>query len=209
MKKYLCIIMVLLCLFTLCGCGSSSKYDEANTALENGDYNSAIVAFTELADKGFSDSAEKLKEAKYEYIKNNLDRDDSRCVGYLEELKNEEYKDTESLYNELYSWKVKIAINTTKQSSIHKDKINVTGQLFPFYHFNFRTYDGPPDGEYRGRYEVVFSNGSKISDTYIGRDNDFYFAITLSGTENPRGDTTFNVYGENDVLLATATSYIY
>ena len=208
MKKLLAIFLTVLISLNLIGCGNSGKYEEAKSALNSGDYNTAIAVLEELAADNYEDSSELLKEAKYLYLKDNLDRDDSRSIVYLEALREENYKDTQKMYDDLYSWKAKIAISTTKQSSVHRDEVNATSQLFPFYYFNFRIYDGPLDGEFRGTYEIVFSNGQKTSDTYIGRDNDFYFAITLSATQNPIGKTTFNVYGENGELLATATSNI-
>lgn len=207
-KLFTSLLCVCICII-ICGCGNSDKYNEAKNALNSNDYNTAISILEELAANDYQDSAELLKEAKYQYIKSNLDRENSRSVTYLNELKDENYNDTQQLYDQLYSWKAKIAVNTTKQSSIHMNDLNATSRTFPIYFFNFKTYDGPPDGEYRGTYEVVFSNGQKISDTYIGRDNDFYYSVTLSATQNPLGKTIFNLYGENGELLATETSYIH
>ncbi len=145
---------------------------------------------------------------KYEYVKENFNNDDTTTYQYLRELVDANYKDSEDLYEKLYKREVYIAINTTQKSSLHKEELNVTNQTFPIYFFNFRTSGGVPGDEYRGKYEIVFSNGKKTSDTFVGKDNNFYFAIALSATETPTGKTTFNVYDEKGNLLATKTSMI-
>lgn len=201
--------IILCCVlgFTLCGC-NGSKYKTATEYLNNKEFNQALVLFEELAAAGYEDSAKMVKEVKYQYSKANLNNDDTTTYQYLKELSKDGYLDSNAIYKDLYSRKVKIAINTRQQSSVHYDELNVTNKTFPIYFFNFRTYGGVPNDEYRGKYEVVFSNGQKVSDTFIGKNNDFYFAITLSGTQNPCGKTTFNVYDNEGNLLATQTSVI-
>lgn len=208
MKRLSIFLVVVMLAASFSACGNSRKYQDATTALNSGDYNTAIALFTELAEANYEDSAQQLKEAKYLYACNNLDRDNQRTVIYLEELSKIGYKDATGKLASLYEWKAAIAISTLKQTSVHRDTVDATSQVFPFYYFNFRIYGGPPDGEFRGTYEIIFSNGETFSDVYIGRDNDFYFAITVSATENALGKTIFNVYGENNELLATATSII-
>ncbi len=207
MKKIVSILMILGMLIGLCAC-ASKDYENAKKDLNSKNYNAAIPILEALAAKDYEDSANLLLDAKYLYVKDNYDRDNARSVTYLETLKEKNYKDSQKLYDDLFSWKADIAISTRRQSGIHYDELNVTSQTFPIYYFNFRTYDGPPEGEFHGKYEIVFSNGKKITDTFIGKDNSFYFAITLSATANPRGKTEFNVYGENGKLLATKTSII-
>ncbi len=209
MKKVLTSLLCVCICVVLCSCGYSNKYNEAKNALDSNDYNTAISILGELADNEYKDSSELLKEAKYQYLESNLDRENSRSVTYLNELKDENYKDTQQLYDQLYSWKAEIAVSRTQRSSVHMSDLDITSQLFPIYFLNFRIYDGPPDGEYTGTYEVIFSDGQKISDTYIGRDNDFYYSVTLSSKQNSLGNTTFNIYGENGELLASETSYIH
>lgn len=200
------IIVLSLC---LCGCGSSSKYNNATTALSSGDVNTAITLFEELARKNYQDSAEQLKEAKYQFVKNNLDRDNTRAMTYLDSLKSDQYKDSEQIYQDVYSWKADIAISRTERSSVHNDVLDVTNRMFPIYFFNFRTYGGPKDGgEFTGTYEVIFSNGEKTSNNFIGRDSDIFYAISLSAKQNPIGKTTFNLYDGTGNLIATKSCTI-
>jgi hypothetical protein len=207
MKKILCVLLIAS-IVLLSGCTNSINYNQAVNALNAKDYDTAITLFIPLADRCYKDSETMLLETKYQYVMDYFNRNDDQHVRFLEDLNEADYKDSRKFYEDTYSWKVKIAVSTTKQSGVHNKELNVTNKTFPIYWFNFRTYDGPIDGEYRGRYEVVFSNGQKVEDTYIGGDNDFYFGIALSATENPIGETIFNVYGENGELLATETSYI-
>lgn len=207
MKKILCVILVAS-IVMLSGCTNSINYNQAVEALNAGDYDTAITLFIPLADRCYKDSETMLLETKYQCVKNRFNRNDEQLVRFLDDLNEADYKDSKEIYKDTYSWKVKIAINTRQQSGVHYKELNVTNKTFPIYWFNFRTYDGPIGGEYRGKYEVVFSNGQKIEDTYVGHDNDFYLAVSLSATQNPIGETTFNVYGENGELLATETCYI-
>lgn len=207
-KKFSIILLSFILCITTAGCGNSGKYKDAKGAMDSGDYVSAVSAFSELAASNYKDSAELANEAMYRYVNQHLDNKNTFTFSYLETLVSEDYKDSLAIADELYSWKADIAINTLKQSSVHKERLNVTGLTFPFYYFNFRIYGGPPDGKYIGKYEIVFSNGQKIVDKYGGSDSNGYLSVILSGTENPRGKTVFKLYDENDNLLASKTSYI-
>ena len=207
MKKFLALALSALILFSLCGC-NSNKYNTAVDHLNNKEFTEALIIFEELAATGYEDSKEMVKEVKYQYIKENLNNDDKTTYQYLCELSRVGYLDSANIYDELYSRKAKIAISTYKQSGIHYDVVNASHKTFPFYYFNFCTYGGIPEDEYRGTYEIIFSNGKKISDAFIGSDDDLYAAIVLSATQNPIGKTTFNLYDETGKLLATKTAVI-
>lgn len=207
MKRIVTISFALFFIMSLSAC-NSSEYEKAKAALESGNYNSAIFLLEDLAEKDYEDSKDLLLETKYLYVKSNYTRNNPNCLKYLDSLIENDYKDSQKLYDDLFSWKVDIAISTYKQSHNHCDVIDVRDQLLGLYYFNFRTYDGPKNDEFNGKYEIVFSNGKAITDNFIGADNNFYFSVTLSAIGNPKGKTTFNVYGEDGNLLATKTSII-
>ena len=72
MKKILAILVVALMICSLAGC-DSSKYKKAVELYDSGDYQAAIVIFSELGD--YEDSAKYLKDAKWyalhDYIEKN------------------------------------------------------------------------------------------------------------------------------------------
>ena len=82
MKKIVSGILLLVMLVSLCGC-SSSKYEEAVTYLNNGEYESALVLFEELAEKDYKDSAEMVKETKYQFVSNKKNEEDLTVYEYL------------------------------------------------------------------------------------------------------------------------------
>jgi len=62
MKKLLSLILVIAMVLSLCACGKADDYEAAITLMEAGNYEEAIVAFTELGD--YEDSAQKLAECE-------------------------------------------------------------------------------------------------------------------------------------------------
>ena len=73
MKKRIVVIIALLLCLILCSC-NSSDYKKANDYLANGNYESALEGFEKLGT--YKDSANKVKEIKYELACKALDDKD-------------------------------------------------------------------------------------------------------------------------------------
>lgn len=119
-------------------------YDYASSLLDTGQYEMAMSFFAKI--ENYLDSNEKLKEAKYGYVVSN--QDSSFSYNYYEcllELKNENYKDSASIYRKLYTPSVKICVNQT--SGNDRDALSTVHASQPIYfHYEF---DGliPKTGE--------------------------------------------------------------
>ena len=62
MKKAVALISAIVLCLSLCACGKADDYEIAVTLMDAGNYEEAIVAFTELGD--YEDSAQKLEECE-------------------------------------------------------------------------------------------------------------------------------------------------
>lgn len=102
------------------------SYNNACSLLANKQYTNAIKAFEEIS--YYKDSSDKILECKYGYIQAHKNNDDSTTFSYLKELKGMSYKDTSSIYSDLYDWHLTVVgwnsseSSTTGQSSISKYK---------------------------------------------------------------------------------------
>lgn len=70
--------------------------------LDDKEYKKAIVYLETAKEYGYKDAEEKLYEAKYGYVKDNLESGNYNTKVYLEELRKTHYKDAELLYKKLY-----------------------------------------------------------------------------------------------------------
>ena len=206
MKKIVSGILLLVMLVSLCGC-SSSKYEEAVTYLNDGEYESALALFEELAEKDYKDSSEMVKETKYQFVSNKKNEEDLTVYEYLTELSEDNYKDSKEIYDELYTWKFDIAFSTSKQSMFHDDTVKASTRMFPFYYINFRITGGKPGEDLSGEYVIKYSNGQESRDGF-GDGNGNVLSLVCSATESPLGKTVFSLYDDNGNLLASKSAVI-
>lgn len=206
MKKIVSGILLLVMLISLCGC-NSSKYEKAVTYLNCGDYESALSLFEELAEKDYKDSAEKVKETKYQFVSNKKDEEDLTVYEYLTELVEENYKDSKEIYDKLYTWKFDIAFSTSKKSMSHNDTVKASTLLLPFYYINFRITGGKPGETLHGTYVIKYSNGQESSDGFFDGKGSV-LSLLCSATQSPLGKTTFSLYDDYGNLLANKSAII-
>ena len=207
MKKRIAIVIGLL--FTLCltGC-NSSEYQEATEKLNNGEYEEALIIFEELAEANYNDSEEMIKKTKYQYVQANYNNDDETTYQYLQSLVECGYSDSQELYNDLYDWKAKIWFSDMENSLEEVPTVNASNKLFPFYDIMFLISGGTPGAEYRGEYEITYSNGVTEREGYVGSDRELTLKITCSATQTPLGKTTFTLYDENGNVLQSRSAII-
>lgn len=69
MKRLISVVLLFSLCLNLCGCGKSGKYESAVALMDAGNYEEAIVVFTELGD--YEDSIQKLEECYNNIAYNN------------------------------------------------------------------------------------------------------------------------------------------
>jgi len=209
MKKIVSIFLLLVISVSLCGCVGNSKYDEAVENLNSGNYEQALTLFEELALEGYGDSAEKVKEAKYYYIKANFNNDNQKTYQYLNELKMAGYNDSALLYSELYSWKVNIYFNDSQNGTDDKSSMSISKKYPPFYWVHFQFEGGIPGGQFDGYYVITFGNGEQVRKSYIGKELSAPFSVALYADYGRVGKTTFTAYDESGNVIGSKSVMIY
>ena len=221
MKKIFATLLCFLFCFGLCACANmqennnnltavnpnETKYQKATEYLNNKNYTQALMFFEELASEGYKDSAEQVKETKYQFAKERNDSKDETVYEYLQELVAENYKDSAEIYNQLYSWGAEIAFSNYQKTLIHSDVVKASTKTFPFYYINFAIIGGTPGDSFSGQYEIKYSNG-KIERAGYGSGGGLTLSLICSATENPIGYTTFTLYDANGNILATRSATI-
>lgn len=131
------------------------KYSQACSALDDGAYSKAIEMFEEL--DGYKDSEGKINEAKYEYVLDNKNNNNSTTYEYLSALKRIDYKNSADIYDDLYEWKVSvIAINTSENDeSTNKSSISRSSPIY----FHIKLTGGKPNASMRITVKPHYPDG--------------------------------------------------
>lgn len=85
---------------------TESQYLKACSYLEKKNYKQAISIFEDIS--YYKNSADKIKEAKYGYVLAHKNNDDKTTYDYLLSLKSAGYKDSSTIYKNLYAWKITV-----------------------------------------------------------------------------------------------------
>ncbi len=190
---------------------TDARYNIAKNSVASGDYSKAVMYFGYTA--GYKDSNELIKEAKYSYIINNKNNTDYKTADYLKELKGIGYKDTATIYKDLYSWKItNVYFNTSSSSTKACDSISKYSPVYchftlsggapgdEIYVYNTVKY---PDGEYYGKQATSWKMRRGDSSWWGWEDglyNEPYYG--KSGTlKFTFYDENGNVIGEGSVRI--------
>jgi hypothetical protein len=136
------------------------------------------------------------KKEKYEYIQEHFDNKDKKTYKYLKELKEKEYEDCEELYDELYSWKASICVNTTQDGTEDLSEILLTEENSTYY-IHFRLSGGTPDEEFKGECEITFSDGAATWSDCTGKDDGEVVSVSVDAWAYAKGETTITLYDED------------
>jgi hypothetical protein len=90
---------------------------------------------------------------------------------------------------------------------IHKDTVNASSQLFPYYYINFRITGGTPGENLKGQYVIKYSTG-ETSKAGFADGGGLVLSIMCSATQSPRGNTVFSLYDQSGKLLASKSAFI-
>ena len=108
-------------------------------------------------------SAEALKEAKYGYVEEHKNDEDSAAkytaFEYLKELKAAKYKDSASIYKNLYAWKVTVFAINSDPDDEETDKSSIS-KYDPVL-FHFKLTGGEPSSSITVSISTIMPSGSK------------------------------------------------
>ena len=134
--------------------GLEATYQKGCEYLDQRDYVAAVDIFKYMG--YYKDGGDKANEAMYAYVKANMDNQDDTTYNYLRELKDNYYKDSATIYKDLYDWKIKIvAWNSDKDSKVNKSSIS---KYDPVY-CHIELSGGTPDDESRIYVSGTLPNG--------------------------------------------------
>lgn len=149
------------------------------------------------------------KKEKYEYIKEHFDNKDKKTYKYLKDLKEKEYEDCEELYDELYSWKASICVNTTQDSTEDLSEIILTEETTPYY-VHFQLSGGTPNEEFKGEYNIIFSDGAATWGDCSGKDDGEVVTVSVDAWAYAKGETTISLCDEDgDTVVSKTVNVAY
>ncbi len=156
-----------------------SCYQSGLNALNDGNMFSAISYFEKS--NGYSYSNEKIKEAKYKYILKNKKNTDNSTLTFVKELMAVDYKDSDSLYEEIFGWKLKIIANTSETDETTDNRHFRKNEKIWFHIF---VSGGEPNASIDMSYKVIgpFASWSGGWDDPIKSGFHCWFSFTSSNT---------------------------
>ena len=141
-------------------------YAYAEECLKKAEYEDAIVLFELISD--YRDSQDKINEAKYSYASSHKDVEDVVTYEYLTDLKNADYPNAASLYQDIYQWKVKfLCLNTSEDDET--TNYNSVSKYDTFY-VHFQISGGEPGVLTKWSYKITWPDGN----TLVEEDDEEY-----------------------------------
>lgn len=107
----------------------------------------------------YNDSEQKMLEAEYQYVRNNLDNNNLTTYSYLEELIEAEYKDSQDIYKELYTLSINVIVNGEENEyTKSEDKLSVYEKWY--WHIIIEGEKPNENNTYNFQFAVTFPDGS-------------------------------------------------
>ena len=103
---------------------------------------------------------EKQNNEKYEYISSHLDCQNETTYAYLNELISIDYKDCQTIYSDLYSWKVSLLSCNTSEDDYETIQDSVS-RYCSYLHFVFLISGGTPGETITMTHKTVYPNGEE------------------------------------------------
>lgn len=185
--------------------------DKGDNYYKNKSYKKALSSYKKAADiKLSSDLEDKINDAKFGYVKNNINNDDDTAIKYMNELMDMSYPGIQKVYDEFYAWHVSIVANTSEED--YSTDIQTASRKDTVY-FHVKLSGGEPDETLHLYYEITWPNGqSQISDLGPGwKDGSnlslrFQYPMPLLGQE---GKLTFKLFDKNTQELLTVDTVTF
>ncbi len=169
-------------------------------ALERKNYDKAIEWYSKAG------KYEDVKNVKYQYVLTHRNNDDQTTYSYLSDLRRANYKDSVSIYSELYTWKIEfIAVNSDPDST---ENLTTISKYDPVY-FHFKLTGGTPNATIKPyvQYKLPNGNGGTYEWSYYCEDG----YVLWYGWENGIYGTP--QYGKEGTMTITiypgSSTYIY
>ena len=173
---------------------------KADDMIANGDYRLALDYLDKI--KNDSQAKEFMKEAKYQYVLEYKNNTNLTTYEYLKELKSAGYKDSVSIYNELYAWKVKVVVNDDEDDDT-TDMISIS--KYNNWYFHVSLSGGEPDGEVQLKYTGYFPGGDTYSNKWDSKWSDGWSGTCWFWYNNPaygkQGTFKLKVYDGSGNLI--------
>ena len=185
-------------------------YRNADDLLQKGEYDEAIKQFTNI--DYYKDSKTKVSECKYSYVLANKSNKNELTYSYITELKEENYKDSAEVYKDIYRWRAKGIINTTKDD--YKTHSTSVSRYSKYVHFSFLLEGGLPGEKVELKYKLIYTNGSTFEnkEIYVKYEGETVEGEWDNGLhENPdkmkAGTMTIELYNAdtNDLIGSVST----
>ena len=186
-------------------------YNYGSDLIKSREYTKAISVFKSLND--YKESKSKINEAKYGYVTSHKSSSDYSTYDYLKDLIAVGYKDSQSIYNDLYQWKItNVYFNKSKSSTLKSSAIN---KYSPVY-CHFTLSGGPPDGETTVYYYITFPDGDQKSSSmddkmWDGCKGGFYWenGIYDNALYGVGGKLSVSFYDENSNYIGSGSVDLY
>ncbi len=186
---------------------TDSCYNYAVEQIEKGKYGNALTFLNKAGNR--DGVAEQKKAAKYGYVNVNKNNNNTITFEYLKELKAANYKDSASIYKDLYAWKVDIVVNDSKDDE-KTDMSSISKYSNWYFHVNLS--GGEPGAEIQVKYTGYFPNGGTRSDKWDSKWSDgwggtcwFYYNTPVYGQQGTFRlkvfDGSGNLLGEKSVKI--------
>ena len=159
-----------------------AKYCQAKALLDKKQYASAISKFEKIT--YYKDSKDQVLECKYSYVSAHKNNNDATTFDYLKDLKNKGYKDSYTIYSDLYDWKIEMNCCNTKSDDWTTKSTSIS-KYCKYMHINFQLSGGTPNEKINLTHTVIFPDGdSNVSDwdwenKYDGDNFGFEYASGL------------------------------
>lgn len=162
-----------------------------------GDYTAAVLWYQKADDEGKADAA------RYAYATSHLDNQDLTTYSYLDDLKNQQYEDAESLYSQLYDWNFEFSLCSHQDYTESGEQWTESDALHGDYDsaaLLVRATGGPPSRE--KRLSLDFEAIEK--DTQLGATGEW----EKVGSRNFLSDSV-EVSSDGSIAYASAGSTLY
>ena len=155
-------------------------------------------------------SGNKSLEEMYAYVSTHKNREDRTTFSYLQALCKANYRDSQSIYDELYAWKVDMFFNASSSDLTTRLDTAAANQTL---YIHYIISGGPLDGELSMKYVYKKPNGATGEKVLSGSctagstGNIFWRGGIYADTEEQAaGVMTVSYYdAATDTLLATAS----
>ena len=135
---------------------NEAKYQRALSCYKARDLKQAVILFKELGK--YQDSVDQWKAAMYAYVLAHKNNNDRTTYEYLTELKKLKYKESKSIYESLYKWRITLVAANTNEDD-YTTISNSVSKTTPYFHFQFKLSGGPPGETITLTHKVYWPDG--------------------------------------------------